>query len=59
MTDMRVTYRIGQLVRMPAAYPECRIVKIRPLGTIDVEATDDSGRCWRLSGLPLHRGRPS
>jgi hypothetical protein len=34
----------------------CRIVAIRPAGTIDVEALDGS-RAWRLSGLDTRRVR--
>lgn len=31
---------------------QCRIIAIRPFGTVDVESLD--GRyVWRLSGLPL------
>ena len=33
---------------------QCRIIAVRPAGTIDVEATDGSGRCWRVSGLWTH-----
>jgi hypothetical protein len=29
----------------------CVITAVRPFGTIDVEAQDGSGRCWRVSGL--------
>lgn len=30
----------------------CRVYRLHPLGTVDVESLD-SGRCYRLSGLPL------
>jgi hypothetical protein len=40
---------IGAIVNVRGI--ECRIFRIRPAGTLDVEATDGSGRCWRLSGL--------
>ena len=46
-------YRIGQVCRVRGVW--CRIIAIRPLGTIDVEAIDGSGRCWRVSGLALGR----
>lgn len=42
---------IGQLVTVRGI--ECRIIAIRPMGTVDVEATDGTGRCWRVSGLPF------
>lgn len=29
----------------------CRIFKVRAAGTVDVEALDGSGRCWRVTGL--------
>lgn len=29
---------------------ECRVFLVRPCGTVDVEATDGSGRCFRLTG---------
>lgn len=29
---------------------ECRVFKTLPCGTVDVEATDGSERCFRLSG---------
>jgi hypothetical protein len=40
---------IGQLITVRGL--QCRITRIHPLGTLDVEATDGSGRCFRLSGL--------
>lgn len=47
--------RIGQLVRVRGVM--CRIIAVHVFGTIDVEAMDDSGRCWRVSGLSyLNRG---
>lgn len=30
---------------------ECRVYRILPFGTMDVEAMDGSGRRWRVSGL--------
>ncbi len=41
--------RIGQTVTVYNI--ECRIYRIHPFGTIDVEATDGSERCWRITGL--------
>ena len=29
----------------------CRITALLPAGIVEVEATDGSGRCWRVSGL--------
>lgn len=29
----------------------CRVFRVRPAGTLDVEALDGSGRCWRVTGL--------
>jgi hypothetical protein len=46
----------GQIVYLRGV--ECRIVRIRPAGTIDVEATDRSGRRWRVSGLPFVEKQP-
>ena len=40
---------LGQLVTVRGI--ECRIIAIRPFGTIDVQPTDGSERCWRVSGL--------
>lgn len=31
----------------------CRVFKVRPLGTIDVEEIDGPG-AWRISGLPMY-----
>ena len=45
------TPKLGQLVTVRGI--ECRVIAIRPAGTIDVEATDGSGRCFRVSGLPF------
>ncbi len=28
----------------------CRVFRVRPFGTYDVEALDGSGLCWRVSG---------
>lgn len=30
---------------------QCRVTAVLPMGTIEVEAVDESGRCWRVSGL--------
>jgi hypothetical protein len=30
----------------------CVVFRVRPWA-VDVEATDGSGRCWRVSGCPL------
>lgn len=35
----------------------CKVLKVRPLGTVDVLAR--SGKCYRLSGLPLEPREPS
>ena len=43
--------RVGQLVQVRSVW--CVITAVRPLGTIDVEAQDGSGRCWRVSGLEV------
>lgn len=32
----------------------CRIYRVHKFGTFDVEATDGSGRCWRVSGYMAH-----
>lgn len=48
---MFTTPKLGELVTVRGI--ECRIIGIHPAGTIDVEATDGSGRCWRVSGLPF------
>lgn len=40
--------RVGQIIRVYGVI--CAITVVRPLGTIDVEALDGSGRCWRVSG---------
>ena len=42
------TPQIGQIVKVHGK--DCRIVKVRPFGTIDV-VTLDGYRAWRLSGL--------
>lgn len=42
---------IGQLVTVRGV--QCRIVKVRPMGTIDVVALDGS-RAWRVSGLAFN-----
>ena len=41
--------KLGQLVTVRGI--ECRIIGIHAAGTIDVEATDGSERCWRVTGL--------
>jgi hypothetical protein len=43
--------RIGQFVTVYGV--TCLVTAVRPLGTIDVEACDGSGRCWRVSGLAV------
>ena len=43
--------QVGQITRVYGVL--CAIIAVRPLGTIDVEALDGSGRCWRVSGLPF------
>lgn len=45
---MKDAPRIGQACVVRGK--ECRIIAIRALGTVDVEALDGSG-CWRVSGL--------
>ncbi len=40
---------VGQTTRVFGVL--CRVVRVYPMGTIDVEALDDSGRAWRVSGL--------
>lgn len=50
MTIMTAPY-IGQFVTVHGL--ECRIIAIRPMGTIDVETTDGTCRCFRVSGLAL------
>ena len=44
------TPKVGMLVKVYGQ--DCRIFKVRPLGTIDVVRVDGS-RTYRLSGLPL------
>ncbi len=39
---------LGQVVTVYGV--RCRIFKVHPFGTIDVEALDGS-KCWRVSGL--------
>lgn len=46
-----MTPKIGDITRVYGVL--CAIIAVRPLGTIDVEALDGSGRCWRVSGLPF------
>ncbi len=41
--------RVGQLTRVYGV--DCVITAVLPMGTIEVEATDGSERCWRVSGL--------
>jgi hypothetical protein len=45
--------QLGNLVTIRGV--ACRIIAIRPFGTIDVEALDGSGRAWRVSGLAVGR----
>ena len=42
------TPQVGQIVTVHGK--DCRIVKVRPFGTIDVVSLDGS-KAWRLSGL--------
>lgn len=41
----------GSIVKVRGVW--CVVVRVRPLGTIDVEAIDGSGRAWRVSGLEV------
>lgn len=45
---MSTAPQVGQPCKVYGVW--CRIVKVHPLGTIDVEALDGS-RAWRVSGL--------
>jgi len=47
---MRPALQIGALVTVRGV--PCRVVRIRPCGTIDVLALDGSG-AWRVSGVAL------
>lgn len=40
--------QVGDLVTVYGV--RCRVFLVRPAGTVDVEATDGSERCWRLTG---------
>lgn len=42
--------KTGDLIRLKEDAPPCRIVKVWPLGTYDVESLDGS-RAWRVTGL--------
>lgn len=44
---------LGQIIRIRGLF--CRIVRIRPFGTIDVESLDGS-RAFRVSGLAWDDG---
>lgn len=46
--------KIGDIVTVYGA--PCRVVRILPFGTIDVERVDGS-RAWRISGLALDVAR--
>lgn len=35
----------------------CVVYLVRPAGTVDVEAVDGSGRCWRVSGGVVRTAR--
>lgn len=48
-TTLPTKPQIGQLVTVRGV--ACRITAILPAGTVEVEAVDGSGRCWRVSGL--------
>lgn len=41
--------KVGDLIVIRGI--KCRIFKVRAAGTVDAEATDGSGRCFRVSGL--------
>lgn len=43
--------KIGDLIDVRGI--RCRIYALLPLGTIEAEAIDGSGRCYRVSGLPI------
>jgi hypothetical protein len=45
---MNAKPQVGQIVKVYGQ--DCRIVKVRPFGTIDVVTLDDS-KAFRLSGL--------
>jgi hypothetical protein len=49
-TIMQTKAHIGMIVAVYGV--KCRIFRIHPLGTIDVEEINGP-RAWRLSGLPL------
>lgn len=40
--------KVGDLVDVRGI--QCRVFLVRPCGTVDVEATDGSERCFRLTG---------
>jgi len=47
--NMRERPIIGQ--RCEVRGVPCQIIAVLPAGTVEVEALDGSGRCWRVSGL--------